>query len=227
MKTKIITYGTSGYIELLKNFYCNLNKLGIAGSLKIFCLDENAFNQLNIYAKDSDVKMWQGNTPAHMMEYGEAGYHSVMEAKLQIISQELKESDRILYSDADVFFSRNPIQYLGEAILHECGDVLFMLDWNGDACAGFFYARNSKNCRDLFKPSSLDGKKDFDQTLINHRLKIYPIKYSMLDARLFSNGPIWRGGVCGWQEDYYVTHHNAVQPNEKIELMKKHGHWLL
>ena len=46
METKIITYGTAGYSDLLKNFYKNLDSLGLSDRLKIFCLDDEEFEYI-------------------------------------------------------------------------------------------------------------------------------------------------------------------------------------
>ena len=227
METKIITYGTAGYSDLLRNFYKNLDSLGLSDRLKIFCLDDEVFYNLNTFARKATVIKWISESPKTMVEYGKYNYHLIMEAKLDIISQELPKHDYILYSDADVFFNKNPLPYLEELSSQKYTEAMFMLDWNGDMCAGFFLAKNCKNCEDLFKPESLDEFKDFDQTLINNRLKMYPIKHNILDAKLFSNGPLWRGGVSEWSLDYFVTHHNAISAFKKESVMREYGHWIL
>lgn len=225
METKIITYGTSGYSKFIKNFYLNLKQIGIADKLKIFCLDEECYHDTQGFCIDAKVVKWktEHNTPTKLLQYGESGYSSVMLEKLRIIQQELSQSDEIIYSDSDVFLLSNPIQYLQKLK----GDCNFMLDWNGDACAGFFYARSSLMSDMIFAPSSLEGLKDFDQTLINKRLKWGGVLYNTLDARLFCNGPLWRGALSNWSGSPIAVHHNAIQPSEKIASMKRYGHWLL
>ena len=126
MNHKIITYGNLGYVEFLKNFYVNLDSIGISKDLRIFCLDDESFNSTQ-----------------KILDYGEEGWDIVMEAKLEIIYQSIQDEPFILYSDADIFFTKNPMSYLDNLMMEAYNDVLFMLDWNGDACAGFFYARNS------------------------------------------------------------------------------------
>tara|TARA_R100000008_G_scaffold57890_1_gene35842 strand:- start:5500 stop:6204 length:705 start_codon:yes stop_codon:yes gene_type:complete len=229
MNHKIITYGNLGYVEFLKNFYVNLDRIGISKYLRIFCLDDESFNLLKDYAINAEVVRWHSNNSTEkILDYGEEGWDIVMEAKLEIIYQSIQDEPFILYSDADIFFTKNPMSYLDNLMMEAYNDVLFMLDWNGDACAGFFYARNSKNCLNLFKPQNAKEFKDFDQTLINERLRTYPIKHENLDAKLFSNGPLWRGGVSKWRpENHYVAHYNATPNSEKINDMKKYGHWLL
>lgn len=227
MNTKIIACGTSGYLDFLKNFYKNLKQLGIAHHLKIFCLDDEAFHQMNSYARDARVIRYITDSPSEMVEFGSDGYHLIMEDKLKIVSQEIEKYDYILYSDTDVFFNRDPLPYIEDLVVNDRNDVLFMLDWNGDMCGGFFVAKNCKNCRDLFKPSSVKGLKDSDQTLINNRLQMYPVRYNILDAKLFVNGPLWKGGVSGWSRECFAVHYNAMPQLAKIEAMKRYKHWLL
>ena len=226
---KVITYGNFGYVEFLKNFYVSLDTIGISKDLRIFCLDDESFNLLKDYAVNAEVIRWHSNNSAErILNFGEEGFGIVMEAKLEIIYQSIQDEPFILYSDADVFFTKNHMSYLDNLMLKTHNDALFMLDWNGDACAGFFCARNSKNCLNLFKPQKVRGLKDFDQTLINKRLRTHPIKYENLDAKLFSNGPLWRGAVSKWlPKNHYVAHYNATPNSEKINDMKKYGHWVI
>ena len=60
--------------------------------------------------------------------------------------------------------------YLDNLMMEAYNDVLFMLDWNGDACAGFFYAKSTWLSKLIFSPRSVENLKDFDQTLINAKL---------------------------------------------------------
>ena len=228
MKTKIITYGTSGYLEFMKNFYCNLSCLGLSGNLKIFCLDKNCYDEMKDFA-DCDVISWQvDEVKTDMIEYGAAGYDLIMRAKLEIITKELETSERILYSDSDMFFINDPMNYLDSSMRRKDLDALFMLDWNGEACAGFFYINNSEACKELFKPERVSGQSAFDQTLINKRLQTVGVKHSTLPPSCFPNGLIWRGGVSDWGGiAKFAVHYNATSPFNKKELMQRYGHWVI
>ena len=102
-----------------------------------------------------------------------------------------------------------------------------MLDWNGDACAGLFYAKSSWLSKLIFYPRPVDNLKDFDQTLINNRLNWDGIKYNILDVSKFCNGVVWRGGVSKWGYNPIAVHHHAIEPSKKIDDMEYYKHWLI
>ena len=225
MSHKIITYGNLGYIEYIKNFYANLKSLDIHSLLTIYCLDDMCYKQVKGFAVGSEIIRWgaQNDTPISLLKYGKAGYETLMHEKLKIVHRELSLGNDILYSDSDVFLLSDPLTHLTKCKK----DCSFMLDWNGDACAGFFYAKSSSLSKMIFSPSPLAGLKDFDQTLINNRLQQKDVDYNMLDASLFCNGPIWRGALCQWGGERIAVHYNAIGADIKIEDMKKYGHWII
>lgn len=225
METKIITYGTSGYSKFIKNFYLNLKQIGIANKLRIYCLDEMCYEDIASFANCSEVIQWipQKEVPIKLLQYGEVGFAEIMAQKIEIVSHELCLGNNIIYSDSDIFLYENPIPYL-EAIKEDCS---FMLDWNGDACAGFFYAKSTWLSKLIFSPRSVENLKDFDQTLINAKLNWEGIEYNILDAKLFCNGPLWLGAASSWSQAPIAVHYNAMQSSKKVECMQRYGHWLV
>tara|TARA_B100002019_G_scaffold30092_2_gene24059 strand:- start:1120 stop:1800 length:681 start_codon:yes stop_codon:yes gene_type:complete len=226
MSHKIITYGNLGYIEYIKNFYANLKSLDIHSLLTIYCLDDMCYKQVKSFAVGSQVIRWetQSNTPVLLLpNWREAGYEALMYEKLRIVHRELSLGNDILYSDSDVFLFSNPLTRLMKCKK----DCSFMLDWDGDACAGFFYAKSSSLSKMIFSPSPVADLRAYDQTLINNRLQQKDVDYNMLDASLFCNGPIWRGALCQWGGERIAVHYNAIGADIKIEDMKKYGHWII
>ena len=218
---KVITYGTAGYAGFIKNFYINLKSLDIHNFLTIYCLDDICYKQIKDFAVGSEVVRWktQSDTSKELLGYGKVGYEAIMHEKLRIVHRELSLGNDILYSDSDVFLFSSPIPHLTKCK----EDCSFMLDWNGDACAGFFYAKSSVSSQMIFSPCPVVGLKDFDQTLINSK----GVDYNILDASLFCNGPLWRGAVCEWGYEPVAVHYNAIEPHKKVNDMKKYGHWVI
>lgn len=222
---KIITYGNCAYTKFIKNFYVNLRNIGIEKLLKIYCLDNLCYEEVCEFAAGAQIIKWehQANIPSSLLGYGESGYGSIMTEKLNIVYQELSSGNNIFYCDSDIFFYEDPLPHL-EQIKEDCS---FMLDWNGDACAGLFYAKSSWLCKLILHPRPVDNLKDFDQTLINKRLNWDGIKYNILDPSKFCNGVVWRGGVSKWGYNPIAVHHNAIEPSKKIDDMKYYKHWLI
>lgn len=215
-------------MDFLQNLYLNLKDIGLHKHLKVHCLDEKCYKACSVFMKGiKGVSLVeQPVKPKYrLLEYGKDSYARFMEYKLEAVEEELRNCDYLLYADADVFFAQNPI----DDLIDRLGDseIAFMRDWNGDACAGFFFARGGWLSSMVFKPSPVGKYKDFDQSLINQRLSWARDGWKMLDVSKYCNGPVWRGAVSDWHDaGTMVVHYNGMEPKDKISIMRSKGHWL-
>lgn len=68
------------------------------------------------------------------------------------------------------------------------------------------------------------GKKENDQDVLNRRLLDLEISYKILPKEIFPCGKIWYNDLA--DASPYLVHYNWVAGKKnKVQRMKKYGHW--
>jgi len=149
-----ITFTTSGSVELCKNFLLSIKQLGMEKKLTVYCLDKESLSEIEdmgVETKFFDVK---GLRPG-FHEYGKSDFRRVTEAKIQIIINELKDKDSLVYTDCDVVFRHNPTEFINfsnEKMKDKEVDIVFASDNPFmTICTGFMYIKNTEKVHELFK----------------------------------------------------------------------------
>jgi len=149
-----ITFTTSGSVELCKNLLMSLRKLNMEKDFIVYCLDEDSFAEISKFECNS--KLFDvSDIGEKFHEYGRGDFRRVTEAKIQIIINELKDKDSLVYTDCDVVFRHNPtpfIEHSNEQVKDKDVDIIFASDDPFmPICTGFMHIRNTEKVHELFK----------------------------------------------------------------------------
>lgn len=235
---KIVTFLNGPYKELLFNFVCNLEKLGLDRNLHVFLADYSLVDYLKkkkiSYEVIKDIVYYNRSS-----SYSEKNYWYISKQKTRAFEKAGKIFKSFLFSDVDVLFLRNPINYLQK---HCLTDICFQSDskrGNKFVNSGFFYVKKTQKTDIFFeKASNLLNHSKFkklgDQDIINFLLKSPEFKsiYSYLDRNEFPNGSnntLWKNEINTLLQQnptIYVIHNNWIKSKKsKIERLRKISAW--
>jgi len=141
-------------VKLCKNFLLSVKQLGMEKNLTVYCLDKESFSEIEkmgVETKFFDVK----GIGSEFHEYGRSDFRRVTEAKIQIIINELKDKDSLVYTDCDVVFRHNPTEFINfsnEQMKDKEVDIVFASDNPFmTICTGFMHIKNTEKVHELFK----------------------------------------------------------------------------
>ncbi len=233
--TAIITFTSSGYIDITQNL-CNSNtQNNVNYSINIFCLDEESLNYdfgsytNNINFSENEVEGLEKNS---LLIQNSPNFGDLMFKKFEIIYQSLLEFENVLYIDGDIVIKKDFMKQLTFNFKYK--DIVFQNDKRPskpneiNLCAGFMFIKSNKKMKKFFNPESISVKqlnkyKTNDQTHINRNKSKF--NYNVLPLNEFPNGPKFYDNFG--DIDPRIIHFNYVRGHEKIKLMKKYDEWYL
>lgn len=100
---------------------------------------------LNSKIEDFNLVQYRGEQKCPTGNYRDSGWYACVTDKLSSIIHYMQttQNEFFVYSDADVVFLQNNCDYLLTAIQQSNKDVLFVDDFEGGYCTGFFVAKIS------------------------------------------------------------------------------------
>ena len=239
-----ITFTTSGSVELCKNLLISVRKLGMEKDFTVYCLDESSFAEISKFKCNSKL-FDMSNIGEKFHEYGKGDFRQVTEAKIQIIINELKDKDSLLYTDCDVVFRHDPTEYLEssiEQIKDKEVDIMFASDSPFmPICTGFMYIKNTENVHKLFKKyfelskeyGKLGSEHMYDQEIIyeilTHNQILMPdtkIRHIIFPTEFVVNGHLyWNEPRTGREAVVHVNF--TIGERNKINKLKDAGLWFV
>jgi hypothetical protein len=138
------------------NFMCGMKRLGIAGNVVAFPLEEATATVLK--KQFPDLRMpWHPSlthTIAHIAKRTNIGYQQNRIAKLVVASMLVEKGYEVILSDLDMYWSQNPAGYLrslktpsGTAVEFAAMRDVCWLELN----SGFLYYRSTENTKSLLR----------------------------------------------------------------------------
>ena len=233
--TAIITFTSSGYIDITQNL-CNSNtQNNVNYSINIFCLDEESLNYdfgsytNNINFSENEVEGLEKNS---LLIQNSPNFGDLMFKKFEIIYQSLLEFENVLYIDGDIVIKKDFMKQLTFNFKYK--DIVFQNDKRPskpndiNLCAGFMLIKSNKKMKKFFNPENisiekLNSYRTNDQTHINRNKSKF--NYNVLPLNEFPNGPKFYDNFE--DIDPRIIHFNYVRGEKKIELMKKYDEWYL
>lgn len=235
---KIVTFLNGPYKELLYNFVCNLEKLGLNRRLHVYLADNSLVKFLKIKNISHDVirDIIHLNSSS---TYSEKNYWYISKQKTRAFEKAAQSYKSFLFSDVDVLFLRNPMNRLKKNCINPICFQSDSLKGNNFVNSGFFYVSNSQKAARFFeKASHLLSNSSFeklgDQDILNFLLRKAEFKklYSYLDRNEFPNGSnttLWQNEIkilLQKNTNIYVIHNNWIKSKKsKIERLKKISAW--
>lgn len=201
----VISSGDNKYKAIHDNFCANISSFdSIISSVEI----------INVDTKSGD---WQSQ-----------GFLDTVYKKLDFTHQLLKEGYTVFCTDLDIFYLKDPIQYIYKLL--DDFDIVGQNDF-GRLCTGFYMVKPSDLTIDLFDTREqviLDGEQS-DQNYIHTKLqsdKYSHLKVYKLDQDFFPNGYRWY--KYNKKLNPSIIHYNSIDSIEgKIDKMKQFNHWLV
>ena len=260
-KDVIVGFCNDGYYDFCKNWLLSLQNLNLNDRVIVYALDETVFERLNEEFPLVKSILWKdqslfSDADEKFVELVGEGWDVIMFKKLECVHHTLTQKHNVLYTDTDVVFQKDPMEFL----INETEQDDFVIQREGRKdnmwCAGFFYA---KSCVETINLTKLSPElcKDFncDQPLLNARLsvesglplaRVYSrnnvqekvvangwnpsnnLKWHRLCEELFPNGNRWMGMRSKSRKHSYAVHYNCLTGyQDKVDTMKQYNHWFL
>jgi len=236
MIIRFITLTNKGYAEFTLNLLISLNKANVQEELIVYCIDDYSYNFFGDkgYSVEKVDHAFKENLN-DISQWRSYEFNKIMFLKLSIIYLNLKQFQKVLFIDGDIFVKKDFFNYLNE--YSDNFDILAQLDndANSDSpiktlCAGFMLIKSSKKTLKLFNPKKISylkkRRKNFlfdDQKHIN--LNIHKLDVNFLEPEKFPNGSYFY--KHNKKINPLLIHFNWIKNDEKKELMENYNCWLI
>ena len=226
-KILFITMTNNGYVDYTLNMLKSLKKIDLDQKILCVCIDNYSYDKL----KDSYNAVVIDTKYDKFSRYHKDDFFEISKFKFFIVCELLKKGYNILFTDGDIFYKKNPINYIDNILKDKNIDVVIQNDDgnNNDndhnyLCTGFYFVKSTPKNIELFNLSKYqDNKISCDQTLFNKFIKPN-LNYAVLPLSLFPNGCTFY--KCGNKDEQYLVHFNYVVGHEKKNKMINYGLWL-
>lgn len=241
----LITYSNYGYIDFAKNLILNLARVLKKHKLHFYCLDKQTYDELSKQPHGFlTLELFEQNVSSDFESYDTDKYNKLTHTKTSVLRRALAAYPFIHFIDCDVVCMREPS--LAHYERYKNFDIVFQYDWYFEnnipteffgiyQCTGntsFRRTPQTMKLLDLWDYTQSANTKYNDQVCLKLLLKNSGIK----DIRDFKVAKLWvyppeeytNGSWQGLRTKIYFFHANHVVGKEdKINLLKKVGYWLL
>jgi hypothetical protein len=215
----IATCVNGGYAKcgLLENWAQSLQRLGLERQVVIAALDDEA----DAVARELPgfvLRFETEETPKPVtvaLRYRKEGWKPVVFSKLALVRQLLQSGRHVLFSDSDVVFRRNPLQWFpgeGKADFAAQSDAPAnsKSDTPGSLCSGLYFAHPTREAMETLRFTTGDLERHGgDQDFLRKRLgQERMARCLMLPRELFPNGNVWKNTP---PPDPVAVHFNWVE----------------
>lgn len=235
----IVTFINREWISLAQNWICSVSRLGLQSSIYLIAVGPNVCNNfLNTSCYQHPTLSLPG------ARYAQPAYQKFMIERTKLVLSLMQcTRSKILLSDSDVVFLRDPLPILNNELLDH--DIVFQEDSTGvhlldtvltyaysGICGGFIYLQPSRRTVDLFS-SVLTYQLNWnwnDQSGLNICIRWHgrSIKWKTLEKRLFPNGKEFFEFHHSSRSDALIVHANFIRfVPDKISRMMERGLWCL
>lgn len=155
----IVTASNWMYHQFLHNFKCNLDRLQLGHTPLVYSLDMKTHNLSHHLALSSVLvskEMGDDASPGHFQRVGPRSFNDITKKKLAAVVETLRSGFDVLFSDADVFWCQDAVQYIRDTILpssrYSDADVLIQPEAKYRTLnSGFYYVKANSNTLLLFE----------------------------------------------------------------------------
>mmetsp|Transcript_10910 Transcript_10910/g.21790 ORF Transcript_10910/g.21790 Transcript_10910/m.21790 type:complete len:430 (+) Transcript_10910:1757-3046(+) len=254
--TIILVAGTFSYRFMILNFLCGLRLLAIEEVL-VLAMDKDLF----LFLQRLDVPVFLHNDFAaknsvdREVQFGSTEFVNISKAKTALVVKALQAGVDVLFSDADIFWFRDPRLYLAAHLNRSQYDIAIQSDAKGreppniNVCSGFYLVRSRESSIWAFKAivnfemtNSMSEQKSFNFVFCGGfknrkggpgmRIGARRCQYRKhnstlltLDRDLFPNGS---GDDHQKKSRQFLFHANYIgNLSSKIALMTEHDTWSL
>ena len=219
-----ITFTNYGFIDYVKNLILSLEKIQFSLPLKIYCIDQKSFDELEHFEGNILLEMLNDktNTNESIVGWKQKGWNTMVFSKLKCIYKELLQNKYVLFTDSDIVYEKDCLQYLIDNIQNY--DMMIQQNTRGfkyPLNTGFMFIKSNQSMKELFNWNTIDIESfTCDQDYINGNES--KINYIVLPRYLF---PIEVDYYNEWIKltkfDPYIIHFNkSIGDNKKTQMVK-------
>lgn len=194
---KIVSACNFGYLPLTLNWLKSLELIGLRDSVLLYSLDKKVQEALN--ERGIENILWEtsifSDIPEEHNSIHSDAWMDIVFRKIELVNATLKSGEDVFFTDSDIIFKKNPINYLKR--MTENLDMVIQCEGhptrNPLACSGVYYA---KTCESTISLTNVDREyMDYvAQRLLGLRRK--PFRFDCdqgyLNARLGLKPRTWR-----------------------------------
>ena len=197
-KLAIVTFTSSGYINLTENLCRSIIANNINYEINIFCLDDKSLDH-NFGTSANNIDFRKSNIEDapedEIADYYSDQFTDMMYKKFEIISLSLSNFENVLYIDGDIVVKKEFLNILLNRFKNK--DIVFQDDRRPskpnvvNVCAGFMLIRANNKMKAFFDIKDIPKRlfhtyKTHDQTYVNKNKSRF--NYSILPLDDFPNG---------------------------------------
>lgn len=233
----IVTFVNYPYKELLLNFICNIENLYLQKYLHIYLGDDKLKNIL--IKRNITYTIFQSSLKIkNITNYGEDNYWYISKKKTMAFLHANNEYTQFIFTDVDIFWKKNPIDYLknfcNAEICFQNNKPEIRESTYNKINSGFFFVKTSAKTQIFFENSNRFSRINYykylgDQDILNDILKFYRKKqfWDYLDLEKFPNGGV-KGVWSPIENKYFILHNNWVESaKDKIKRFREINAWFL
>ena len=239
----IITMTNSGYLDFTRNCIKSLEKIGIFNLLKVYCVDEKCYRELEEYKNVVLMDHVYGDSVNNLQKFPrawqkmmknsntESTFKDLVFLKFNAISHALENSSFVMLVDGDVVFLNDEfLNYAYNAI--ENFDILFQSETDGvdkdNPCSGLMFMKSTNVVKDFFNLTTVMEDESWD-TFIGDQDYVHKncnkLNYNYLPVELYPNGRYFqkhRGNISP-----YMVHYNWLRSTQKLKIMRRTNGWYI
>jgi len=235
---KLITLTNDGYMYLTENLLESMKKINLEKSLKIYCIGNKSYQYFKDKYPSNEIEEIEieGNYLKDWIEYkgqqntdliGKKMWATLTSYKLYVINNELIKGNDIIFTDGDIVFEKNPLEYMKDNIKHY--DILVQNDHQQNdqpnMCTGFFYMKSNEITKKITNFKDITNNINSfpnDQQYLRRMSSKLKVKYLNLEE--FPNGKYFRDRK---PKEPYIIHFNYDVSKDKIRRMRMFNKWYL
>jgi len=126
MNSRLITLTNSGYKHITNNMLFSLQNIGIIDKITVFCLDESTHGFLSERYPECDFEVIANTGSEKLIDFRRDGWNHIVFYKMKAIYNSLLKYDRVLFTDGDIVFYKNPLENLENSLKDK--DILLQTD---------------------------------------------------------------------------------------------------
>lgn len=224
-----ITFTNFGYLHFTQNLILSLEKINFPLPLKVYCIDQKSYDTLKQWNEKIILEMLNDETNKNesILGWKEEGWNTMVFSKLKCIYKELLKNEYVFFTDSDIVFEKDPLEYL----LGNMKDYDILIQQNMETSkyplnSGFMFMKSNEKTKELFNWQRINIDSFVcDQDYINENSQ--NIKYLGLSRELFPVEYYYYRNYKDYSDKFYIFHFNFKKGNDKKKRMMNMNKWYL
>ena len=223
-----ITFTNYGYLHYTKNLILSLEKCNFSLPLKVYCIDQKSFDELNQWNKNIVLEMLndETNTTENIVGWKKKGWNTMVFSKLKCIHKELLQNQYVFFTDSDIVFEKDCLQYLIDNLKNYDMLIQQNIEKKYPLNSGFMFIQSNESMKNLFDWTKINiNTFTCDQDYINDNSNNF--SFYKLSMNLFPVEYHYLSNYSNLNKDIYIIHFNYYRANEKIKRMMNLYKWYI